>query len=91
MRLVEKLKQFERKIVFLNWGASAEYGKINYVGEDFIEFEVFNPDTMEYSDKLLINSQLILEVVVFSTDISRLAMEYASKLPFGNSDKSNLN
>ena len=91
MKLVDKLKQFERNIVFLNWGASAEYGKINYVGDDFIEFEVFNPDTMEYSDKILINSQLILEVVVFSTDISRLAMEYASKLPFGNSEKTDLN
>lgn len=91
MKLVDKLKQFERNIVFLNWGTTAEYGKINYVGDDFIEFEVFNPDTMEYSDKILINSHLILEVVVFSTDISRLAMEYASKLPFGNSEKTDLN
>ena len=91
MKLVDKLKQFERNIVFLNWGTTAEYGKINYVGDEFIEFEVFNPDTMEYSDKILINSHLILEVVVFSTDISRLAMEYASKLPFGNSEKTDLN
>ena len=91
MKLVDKLKQFERNIVFLNWGTSAEYGKINYVGDDFIEFEVFNPETLEYSDKILINCQLILEVVIFSTDISRLAMEYASKLPFGNSEKTDLN
>ena len=91
MKLVEKLKQFERSIVFLNWGASAEYGKINYVGNDFIEFEVLNPDTMEYSDKILINSQMILEVVIFSTDISRLAIEYAGKLPFENTNKSDLN
>lgn len=89
MRLVEKLKQFERQLVFLNWGTTAEYGKILYVGDNFIEFEVFNPDTMEYTEKVLINSQLVLEVVVFSTDISRLAMEYASRLP--NVEKSDLN
>lgn len=91
MKLVDKLRQYERKIVFLNWGTSAEYGKINYVGEDFIEFEVLNPDIMEYSDKILINIQLVLEVVIFSTDISRIAIEYAGKLPYGNSDKTELN
>ena len=84
MKLIDKLKQFERNIVFMNWGTTAEYGKINYVGEDFVEFEIFNPETLEYSEKILINNQLILEVVVFSTDISKLAMEYASKLPFEN-------
>ena len=91
MKLVEKLKQFERKIVFMNWGTAAEYGKINYVGQDFVEFEVLNPETMEYGEKLLINSQLILEVVVFSTDISRIAMEYAGRLPYENLDKPDLN
>ena len=91
MRLVDKLKQFERNIVFLNWGTSAEYGKINYVGDDFIEFEVLNPDTMEYSEKILINCQLILEVVIFSSDISRLAVEYSGRLPFENMNNSDLN
>ena len=91
MKLVDKLKQFERNIVFLNWGTSAEYGKINYVGDNFIEFEVLNTDTMEYSDKILINSQLVLEVVVFSPDISRLAIEYAGRLPSENINKSDLN
>ena len=89
MRLVEKLKQFERQLVFLNWGTTAEYGKILYVGDDFLEFEILNIDSMEYTEKVLINCQLVLEVIVFSTDISRIAMEYASRLP--NDDKSNLN
>ena len=80
MKLVDKLKQFERKIVFMNWGTSAEYGKILYVGDDFVELEVLNPDTMEYSEKVLVNSQLILEVVVYSPDISRLMVEYAGRL-----------
>ena len=91
MKLTEKLKQFERSIVFMNWGTTAEYGKILYVGSDFVEFEVLNIDTMEYNDKVIINSQLILEVVYFSTDISRIAMEYASRLPSQKTNESELN
>ena len=91
MRLTEKLKQFERSIVFMNWGTTAEYGKILYVGENFVEFEVLNIDTMEYNDKVIINSQLILEVVYYSTDISRIAMEYASRLPSKNTNDPDLN
>ena len=91
MKLTEKLKQFERSIVFMNWGTTAEYGKILYVGEDFVEFEVLNIDTMEYNEKVVINSQLILEVIYFSTDISRIAMEYASRLPSKNSNGTDLN
>ena len=91
MRLTEKLKQFERSIVFMNWGTTAEYGKILYVGDNFVEFEVLNIDTMEYNDKVLINSQLILEVVYFSTDISRIAMEYASRLPSKNLNDADMN
>ena len=91
MRLTEKLKQFERSIVFMNWGTTAEYGKILYVGDNFVEFEVLNIDTMEYNDKVLINSQLILEVVYFSTDISRIAMEYASRLPSKSTNENELN
>lgn len=91
MKLTEKLKQFERSIVFMNWGTTAEYGKILYVGEDFVEFEVLNIDSMEYNEKVVINSQLILEVIYFSTDISRIAMEYASRLPSKNSYGTDLN
>ena len=91
MRLTEKLKQFERSVVFMNWGTTAEYGKILYVGENFVEFEVLNIDTMEYNDKVIINSQLILEVVYYSTDISRIAMEYASRLPSKNTNDPDLN
>ena len=89
MRLTEKLKQFERSIVFMNWGTTAEYGKILYVGDDFVEFEVLNIDTMEYNDKVIINSQLVLEVIYFSTDISRIAMEYASRLPSKKTNENN--
>ncbi len=81
MRLVDKLKLFEKQLVFLKWGNSEGYGRINYVGYDFIEFEIFDTDELEYTDKLLINAQLILEVVIKGSDIARILAEYSASLP----------
>lgn len=86
MQLVQKLKQFERQVVFLKWAGSEGYGRINYVGSDFMEFEVLDTDTMEYSEKVLINSQLILEAVISGSDISRVIAEYSSNLPSAQND-----
>lgn len=86
MRLVDKLKIFERQLVFLKWGSSEGYGRLNYVGMDFIEFEIFEPDELVYTDKILINAQLILEVVVKGSDISRIIAEYSASLPEKNND-----
>ncbi len=72
MKLTQKIKNFERKIVFMRWGACAEFGKINYVGSDFIEFEIIDSDSMEYVETILINPSLILEVVIKSPDINRV-------------------
>ena len=73
MRLVDKLKLFEKQLVFMKWGTSEGYGKLNYVGMDFVEFEIFDTDELEYTDKLLINAQLILEVVIRGSDIARIS------------------
>ena len=81
MLLVSKLKMFERQMVFMKWGNSEGYGKINYVGHDFLEFELFDTDILEYTDKILINSQLILEVVIKGSDIARILAEYSASLP----------
>jgi len=81
MKLVNKLKQFERQIVFLRWADNSAYGKLKYVGSDFIEFEVLDTDEMEYVETILINSQLILEVVCRSSDIARIIAEFSSRLP----------
>ncbi len=86
MRLADKLKIFERQLVFLKWGSSEGYGRINYVGFDFIEFEIFDTDELEYTDKILINVQLILEVVVRGSDIARILAEYSASLPAHNND-----
>ncbi len=86
MRLADKLKLFERQLVFLKWGNSEGYGRINYVGFDFIEFEIFDTDELEYTDKLLINVQLILEVVIKGSDIARILAEYSASLPEHNKD-----
>ena len=59
MRLIQKLKLFEQQYVFMRWATAEEYGKIRYVGYDFVEFEIINIETMEYQETVLINSQLI--------------------------------
>lgn len=86
MRLIQKLKQFERQYMFIRWATAEEYGKLKYVGHDFIEFDVINIDTMEYTETILINTQLILEVVIGGADISRIVAEVSSKLPSTNKE-----
>lgn len=86
MRLIQKLKQFERQYMFIKWATAEEYGKLKYVGSDFLEFEVIDVDTMEYTETVLINSQLVLEVVVGGADIARILAEVSSKLPSVNKD-----
>lgn len=86
MKLIQKLKQFERQYMFLRWATAEEYGKLKYVGSDFLEFEVIDVDTMEYTETILINSQLVLEIVVGGADISRIVAEVSSRLPSVNKD-----
>lgn len=78
MRLLNRLKVFEQKYVFLRWATGAEYGKIAYVGDDYIEFNIYDVDTMEYRETTIINSQLVLEVIFGGSDISRLVAEISA-------------
>ena len=47
MRLVEKMKDYENQYMFIKWSTGGEYGKLIYAGEDFIEFNVIDVDTMD--------------------------------------------
>ena len=69
MKLINRMKVFEQKYVFLRWATGAEYGKI------------IDVDTMEYRETVIINSQLILEAVFGGADISRIVAEISSTLP----------
>ncbi|MBR5555559.1 hypothetical protein IKU74_06050 [bacterium] len=80
MRLIEKLKEFEQKYMFIRWATGGEYGKLVYAGDDFIEFDIINVDTMEYSETVLIHSPLILEVSIGGADVSRIVAEISSKV-----------
>lgn len=84
MRLINRLKSFEQKYVFLRWATGAEYGKITYVGDDYVEFNIIDVDTMEYRETVMINSQLILEAVFGGSDISRIIAEISSMLAQGD-------
>ena len=80
MKMLERLKDLEQQYVFLRWVTGNEYGKIDYVGSDFIEFSIIDVDTMEYSETVLINCQLILEVAIGGFDIARIVAEMSSKI-----------
>ena len=83
MRMLERLKKFEKQYMFLRWVSGNEYGKLEFVGDDFIEFSVVDVDSMEYRETLLINSQLILEVAFGGADVSRIVAEISSQMTFG--------
>ena len=74
---------FEQQYVFLRWATGAEYGKITFVGDDFVEFNIIDVDTMEYRETVVLNSQLILEAIFGGSDISRLVAEISSMLTEG--------
>ncbi len=88
--MIQKLKLFEQTVVFLRWATAAEFGKILYVGDDFIEFLALNPETMEYGDKILINSQLILEVMVSGYEISRIIAELSANATDASGNNSSI-
>lgn len=87
MYLTQKIKSFERHIVFMRWGSSAEYGKIKYVGQNFVEFEVLNKKSLEYTETVIINPNLILEIVLGSPDINRVIAAVSCKLPAVGEEK----
>ncbi|HIS74845.1 TPA: hypothetical protein IAA86_07475 [Candidatus Galligastranaerophilus intestinavium] len=80
MRMIQKLKALEKAVVFLRWATDAEFGKIKYVGDDFIEFDILDMDSMEYTETVLINSQLILEVMISGFEIARVIAEMSAKI-----------
>ena len=80
MMMIQKLKALEKAVVFLRWATDAEFGKIKYVGDDFIEFDILDMDSMEYTETVLINSQLILEVMISGFEISRVIAEMSAKI-----------
>ena len=80
MKLIERMKIFEQQYVFLRWATGAEYGKVISVGDDYVEFNIIDVDTMEYRETVIINSQLILEAVFGGADISRIIAEISSMI-----------
>lgn len=80
MNLIEKLKEFENQYMFIKWATGGEYGKLVYAGEDFIEFNIINIDTMEYSETVLIHAPLILEVAIGGSDVQRIIAEISSQI-----------
>ncbi|MBR1753878.1 hypothetical protein IJ732_03495 [bacterium] len=84
MNLITQLKKFEGNYAFIRWTNSEEYGKLSYVGSDFIQFDIINVTDMEYYETAFIKSHLIQEVLIGGADISRIIAEVSSKLTDAN-------
>ena len=81
MRLLERLKIYENQYVFIRWAMGGDYGKLIYAGDDFIEFNIIDVETMSYKETVLIMAPLILEVSVGGPDIARIVAEVSSRMP----------
>jgi hypothetical protein len=77
--MLEKLKEYENQYVFMRWATGGEYGKLMFVGEDFVEFNIIDIDTMSYKETMVIYSPLILEVAIGGADIARIVAELSLK------------
>lgn len=83
MKLVEKLKEYENQYLFIRWATGGEYGKLMYVGDDFVEFNIIDVETMSYRETVLIYAPLILEVTIGGSDIARIVAEVSSQMSVG--------
>lgn len=80
MKLVEKLKEYENQYMFIRWATGGEYGKLISVGEDFIEFNIIDIETMNYKETILLYAPLLLEISIGGADISRIIAEVSSQM-----------
>ena len=80
MKFIEKLKELEGQYMFMKYACGSEYGKLVYVGEDFLQFDIFDITTMEYSETLYSNPRLVLEIMVGGSDIQRIVAEVSYQM-----------
>jgi len=80
MKLVEKLEEYINQYMFIRWATGGEYGKLISTGEDYIEFNVIDIETMAYKETVLIYAPLILEIAIGGADIARIIAEVSSQI-----------
>lgn len=80
MKLVEKLKEYVNQYMFIRWATGGEYGKLISTGEDFIEFNIIDIETMAYKETVLIYAPLIFEVAIGGADVARIIAEVSSQM-----------
>lgn len=80
MKFLDKLREYENQYVFMKWATGGDYGKLITVGEDFIEFNIIDVETMSYRETMLIYAPLVLEVSIGGADIARIVAEVSSQI-----------
>ena len=84
MKLIEKLKEYENQYMFVHWAMGGEYGKLISVGDDYIEFNIVDAETMVYKETVFIYASLILEVCTGGADVARIIAEISSRMSANN-------
>ncbi len=86
MRFYSKIKTIWNVNTCSSLGNAEEYGKLKYVGSDFLEFDVIERRLNGIQGNRAYQQQLVLEAVVGGADISRIVAEVSSQLPSPNKD-----
>ena len=66
--------------MFIRWATGGEYGKLISVGDDFIEFNVIDIETMNYKETIILYAPLLLEISIGGADIARIIAEVSSQM-----------
>jgi hypothetical protein len=80
MVLMQKLKALEKQIIFIRWATGESFGKLQYVGNDFVEFQIID-EYHQYSETIYLRPQLILEVVAGGSEVAKIVAELSHNLP----------
>ena len=86
MRFCDCLKMHEGQYMFIKWIGGSDYAKLTFVGNDFYQFDIVDIDTMNYSETIMMQHNLLLEVTFGGSDVQRVLAEMSCNLPVYDRD-----
>ena len=86
MRFCDCLKMYEGQYMFIKWIGGSDYAKLTLVGSDFYQFDIVDIETMDYSETIMMQHNLLMEVTFGGADVQRVLAEMSCNLPTYNKD-----
>ncbi len=81
MRFTDRLQNYENQYMFIRWAMGEAYGKLNCVGEDFIEFDVIDVENNStFKETILVHMPLVLEISIGGADVARVIAEVSANM-----------